>query len=361
MTRIVVFGATGYTGRLTAAALVARGARPVLAGRDPAKLARVAADSGGLETAVADVSRPDTVRALVGAGDVLVTTVGPFARYGAPAVEAALDAGAHYVDSTGEAPFVREVFESYADRAQRSALLTAMGYDYVPGNLAGALALRVAPEATRVDVGYFQSGGGGMSSGTRASAAGVVLAPQHSFRGGRLRSEPSARHVRSFPVGGRSLPAASSGGTEPYTLPRLSPALTEVGVYLGWFGAATRPLQALSLGFSALRRLPGAGALLDAAVRPPGDAATGTGPSAEVRARRRSRVVALACDDGGRQLASVEVAGVDGYDFTAGMLAWAAEQLAAGVVRGTGALGPVDAFGLEALERGCAEAGLRAV
>ena len=79
--RIVLFGATGYTGRLAADAFVERGARPVLAARDPRKLSKMAADLGGLETQVADVSRPETVRALVGEGDVLVTTVGPFTQF----------------------------------------------------------------------------------------------------------------------------------------------------------------------------------------------------------------------------------------------------------------------------------------
>jgi short subunit dehydrogenase-like uncharacterized protein len=98
--RIVLFGATGYTGELTARELAGIGERPVLAGRDGARL-RVLADAlGGLEWAVADVGRPESVRARVGEGDVLVSTVGPFARWGAPAVEAALAAGAHYLDST---------------------------------------------------------------------------------------------------------------------------------------------------------------------------------------------------------------------------------------------------------------------
>ena len=75
---------------------------------------------------------------------MLVTTVGPFVRWGDPAAEAAIDRGAHYLDSTGEAEFIREVFESYGPAAERPAcgMLTAFGYDWVPGNLAGALALR---------------------------------------------------------------------------------------------------------------------------------------------------------------------------------------------------------------------------
>src|SRR3954454_13972905 len=177
--RIVLFGATGYTGELTARELAGIGERPVLAARSEARVRALADELGGLEWAVADVRRPETVHALVGAGDVLVSCVGPFARWGGPAVEAAVAASAHYLDSTGETPFIRRVFESYGPRAAQAgcALVTAMGYDWVPGNLAGALALREAGEgATRLDIGYFllgegSAGASAMSGGTRASAA----------------------------------------------------------------------------------------------------------------------------------------------------------------------------------------------
>src|SRR3954451_10960326 len=103
--RIVLFGATGYTGELTARELAGIGERPVLAARDGARVRALADQLGGLDWEVADVARPESVRALVGPGDVLVSTVGPFTRWGAPAVEAAIAAGAHYLDSTGETPF----------------------------------------------------------------------------------------------------------------------------------------------------------------------------------------------------------------------------------------------------------------
>ena len=78
---------------------------------------------------------PASVAALVGPGDVLVSTVGPFVRYGGAAVEAAVMAGAHYVDTTGEPAFVRGVFDEWAApaRAVGSVLLPAFGYDYLPG------------------------------------------------------------------------------------------------------------------------------------------------------------------------------------------------------------------------------------
>ncbi|MGO1289494.1 MAG: saccharopine dehydrogenase NADP-binding domain-containing protein, partial [Cellulosimicrobium funkei] len=196
--RIVLLGATGYTGTLVAHELVARGARPVLAGRSEDRLDALAADlatetpaatapsaarhraeptgspeavsppSGTsartpLETAVADVDDARTVRALVGPGDVLVSTVGPFGRHGGPAVEAAIDAGAVYLDSTGEPAFIRRVFDELGPRARRTgaALLTAFGHDWVPGNLAGALALQEeGADAVRLEIGYFPTGGG---------------------------------------------------------------------------------------------------------------------------------------------------------------------------------------------------------
>src|SRR5438067_532901 len=99
--RIVLFGATGYTGRLVADALVERGARPVLAARSAGKLREMAEQLGGLDHETADVAQPDTVRALVERGDVLVTTVGPFQRFGEPALHAAIDGrAAAYIDST---------------------------------------------------------------------------------------------------------------------------------------------------------------------------------------------------------------------------------------------------------------------
>ncbi len=116
--RIVLFGATGYTGRLTAKALTEH--RREAAARRPQqgrRSTRSPPSSGGeLETAVADVSDPGSVRSLLGDGDVMLTTVGPFARWGEPAIEAAIDAGCPYIDSTGEPAFIRRTFEEWGPR-----------------------------------------------------------------------------------------------------------------------------------------------------------------------------------------------------------------------------------------------------
>jgi short subunit dehydrogenase-like uncharacterized protein len=363
--RIVLFGATGYTGELTARALAGRGAAPVLAGRSPAKLDALASELGGLDTQVADVADPASVRALVERGDVLVSTVGPFARFGEPAVQAAITGGAHYIDSAGETPFIRQVFERHGRGAEAAGcgLLTAFGGDWVPGNLAGALALRDAGDAaTRVEIAYYATGSGmggdGMSGGTRASAAATLIDSGYTFRGGRLATERNAARVKSFETRpGRSKPAISVGTSEHFALPRLAPGLREVDVYLGWFGPASRALQAFSVAGAVATRIPGvkgaANALAGRFVK-----GSSGGPDAEARAATGTLVLASAYGPGGDELGHVRLEGANGYDFTAAMLAWGAEQAAAGALKGTGALGPVDGFGLDELERGVAEAGI---
>jgi short subunit dehydrogenase-like uncharacterized protein len=358
--RIVLFGATGYTGRLTAEALVRRGAEPVLAARNEERLRKLAAELGGLETAVADVSRPETVRALVSEGDVLLTTVGPFVRWGAPAIEAAIGAGATYIDSTGEPPFIREVFERYDAQgtAAGAGLLTAFGYDFVPGNLAAALALeRAGDAATKVALGYFLRGKANVreavSGGTLASLAGVVLSPHFAFRDGRLITERSAKRVRSFHCGGRELSGISIGSSEHFTLPKIHPSLREVDAYLGWFGPASRAMQVMSLS----GELPGLRAGVERLGRRFVKGSTG-GPDAEARARSGSLVVAEAYAPNGALLARVEMKGPNGYTFTGDVLAWGAQRALEQGLAGSGALGPVEAFGLRELEAGCAELGL---
>ena len=94
-----------------------------------------------------------------------------------------------------------------------------------------------------------------MSGGTMASTAGAMLEPGFAFQGGRVVTEGAARRIRSFDVHGKRLQAVSIGSSEHFTLPPLSPALTEVDCYLGWFGAMSRPMQISSLGLGAITRV----------------------------------------------------------------------------------------------------------
>ena len=348
--RIIIFGATGFTGRQVAERLAVQGAAPVLAGRSEAPL-RELGERLGVQWRLADALRRNSVFALMEKGDVLVSTVGPFAKWGEPAVRAAIAAGGTYIDSTGEAAFIRRVFEEFGAPAERAgaALLPAMGYDFVPGSLAAALALEEAGDAAvRVDVGYYAFGAGS-SAGTRASAVGVLLDESHTFRDGALRLVRTAERVRSFSVRGKDREAFSIGGSEQLGLPASYPRLREINAYLGWFGPLARPLQAAGLAGSMAMRLPGVRAAMKAAADRVAGVTGGPEPGNGV-----SWVVAEAYDEGGDRLAAVELSGPEPYGLTADLIAWAAQQ----PVDGAGALGPVRAFGVEALEEGCRQAGL---
>jgi saccharopine dehydrogenase-like NADP-dependent oxidoreductase len=128
---IVVFGATGYTGGLVAEALLRRTIEPVLAARSREKLTEMSNRLGGLDIRTADVNRPETVEALVRKGDVLISTVGPFGRWGWPALDAAVSNGAHYIDSCGEGPFITATtlppVRRTARSFPRSAMTTSLG------------------------------------------------------------------------------------------------------------------------------------------------------------------------------------------------------------------------------------------
>lgn len=360
----MLFGATGFTGRLTAADLVASGERPLLVGRDQGKLDALATSlDGAAETAVANVEAPHTLRELLSDGDVLISTVGPFARWGDAAARAAIDAGVHYLDSTGEPVFIRRIFEHYGAQAAAAGcgLLTAFGFDYVPGALAASLALRDAGDGARgVDIGYFLVGDVGReaaSGGTLASMAGIVADPGFAWRGGALVTTRTSASAQKFRVDGSDRYGVSVPGSEHFTVPRVAPDVRDVGVYLGAFGKLSRPMAALAPITAVLTRIPGTAKAMERLanrVRPPGE-----GPSAEVRARQRSWVAAVARDAQGAELATVDLAGPDPYDLTAAFLAWGAITARDGAIHGTGALGPVEAFGLDPLAAAAEAAGLR--
>ena len=342
MGRIVLFGATGYTGRLAAEAMVERGLRPVLAARRRERLEAMAASWAVWRPRWRTWPTRPSVRALVERGDVLVTTVGPFARWAARR-RGRLAAGAHYIDSTGEPAFIREVFERYGPVAERSAaaMLTAFGYDWVPGNLAGGIALeRAGGAAVRVDIGYFIKGKARderRDDGVDRRRAGR---PELRLPRRRVQTERGAKRVRGFQVGSKKRDGGLGRQLEHFALPRIAPQLREVNAYLGWFGPLARPMQVMSMGD---RRCRAASSLLKALGNRFVKGSTG-GPDAESARKSGSHIVAIAYDSGGRELAQAELTGVDGYtsrpDARLGRPA-----RGRGRPQGTGALGPVDGSG----------------
>ena len=140
---IVLYGATGYSGRLTAEYLAARGspARIALAGRDTGRLQAVRQALGPAAQdwplLVADAAQPSTLAAVAERTQVVATTVGPYAQYGLPLVAACARAGTDYADLTGELMFVRDSIDLYHKQAVDTGarIVTSCGFDSVPSDL----------------------------------------------------------------------------------------------------------------------------------------------------------------------------------------------------------------------------------
>ncbi len=117
----MLYGATGYTGRLVLDELERRGLECVLGGRDEAKLARLA-DGRGATVRVAPLDDARALRELLADASAVISCAGPFTLAGHALVRAAIDTGTHYVDSTGEQPFIKQVFDDHGAAAERAGV-----------------------------------------------------------------------------------------------------------------------------------------------------------------------------------------------------------------------------------------------
>ena len=184
---IVLYGATGFVGKLTAEYLAdVGGARIALAGRSPEKLRAVRDTLGesaqSWELITADATKPSTLDAMAARTQVVVTTVGPYNRYGLPLVAACAAAGTDYADLTGEPMFMRESIDHFHKQAidTGARIVHACGFDSIPSDLTvHALYRQVTADGegeltdTTLVVRRMAAG---LSGGTVASMADVVRA-----------------------------------------------------------------------------------------------------------------------------------------------------------------------------------------
>ena len=151
---VVVFGASGVTGRRVAAYLAERagevGAKWAAAGRDPGKVERVLGELGvePPEVLAADVGDPASLAAMASRARVVLDLVGPYTLYGEPVIAACVEGGAHYVDLTGEIPFVRRTIDAHHERAAAAGVkvVEVCGFEALPPDLAVLLAAETARE-----------------------------------------------------------------------------------------------------------------------------------------------------------------------------------------------------------------------
>lgn len=195
---LVLVGATGFVGRLTAAHLAetAGEARIALAGRDLGRLEQARASlppaASTWELVVVDVTDAEQAAALARRTTVVCSTVGPYEQYGKALVRACAEAGTHYCDLTGEVTFVRWSIDTVGPIAERTGarIVHSCGFDSVPSDLGVLETARAAAEAgdgtlTRT-VTHVRSMRGGISGGTVASMRGQVVRAGEDPSVGRL-------------------------------------------------------------------------------------------------------------------------------------------------------------------------------
>lgn len=350
---IALYGATGYTGRLVAAELARNGARFILAGRNRDKLEKLAADlhresgEGGTPRGPAPRFRAvgtDDARGLRDLFDgcsAVISCAGPFILHGEPVLAAALDAGAHYLDTTGEQPFMLTAFETYGGRAAEAglAVLPAMGYDYVPADLLVAMTAKGLAAADRVRIGYyspFQP-----SRGTARSSLEMIKGGDLEWRDGALRpaSQQVSRPDFDFgsSLGIKRMIRFPSG--EHLTVPRHLPVRSvETSMTADSIlpSKATRLLPSLARPAGLAMRTPARAAIN----RMIGLMPEGAGPEGRSRAR-----FTIVCDvSTGSENRRGRITGTDVYGLTAAMIVKGALAAARGEIEAAGALAPAEAF-----------------
>lgn len=177
---IIVLGATGFTGRLTCRYLLRKAelkGRWGIAGRSQAKLDALKKEIGAdVPTFVADAASLSTVDAVVAQAVCVIACAGPFTHVGMPVVDACMRHGTHYVDSTGEFNYVRQVIEKYHDEAAKKgiAIVPCCGFDCVPADIGNYVVHQEAGEELKVVRGYFDLNTAGISNGT-ANTVSVLM------------------------------------------------------------------------------------------------------------------------------------------------------------------------------------------
>ncbi|UOB08876.1 saccharopine dehydrogenase NADP-binding domain-containing protein [Streptomyces sp. HP-A2021] len=342
---IVLFGATSFAGALTAEYLAAQapeGLRWAIAGRSAQKLERLRERlPSGAEVGVlrADVSDPDSVRALAEHARVVATTVGPYVTYGEELVAACADTGTDYLDLCGEPEFVDLMYVKHDARARETGarLVHAAGFDSIPHDLGVYFTVQQLPEDVPLTVEGFVTADAAFSGGTFASALNQFARQREMAAAARDRRRHEPRLVgrrASAPSGAPRF--AKEVGAWALPMPTIDPQIVRRSASaLDRYGPDFRYRQ-----YAAVRHLPVAvggvaavGALVAAAQVPParrwlsGWLRPGDGPSAEKRAK--SWFSLRFVGEGGGRRVYTEVSGGDpGYDETAKMLAESALCLA---------------------------------
>jgi short subunit dehydrogenase-like uncharacterized protein len=365
---ITLFGATGFTGALTAEYLAANAPpelRWAIAGRNQQKLDDVRGKLDGAEPGViqADSTDESSLRALAERTKVVISTVGPYLNYGEPLVAACAAAGTDYVDLTGEPEFVDQMWLKYHEEAQRNGarIVHSCGFDSIPYDLGALYTVQQLPDSAPIKLEGFVRTNGAFSGGTYASAITAFSRVRQMVATGRERrrqeSRPQGRKIsgslaaphRDSVAGGWVVPFPT---IDPQTVLRSAQALDRYGPEFTYSHYIVVRNPALIPALAA-----GAGTVIGLAQVPPARAAllklkpSGEGPSPEQRAKHWFKVKFRGRADGTQVVTQVS-GGDPGYGETSKMLAESAMCLAGDELPPTaGQVTPAVAMGQALIDR----------
>jgi short subunit dehydrogenase-like uncharacterized protein len=341
---LALFGATGFTGGLTARYLAANGPdglRWALVGRNRDKLEAVRSSLESLlgrgvpapELLVADAADASALAKVAEATKVVVTTVGPYALYGESLVAACAAAGTDYIDLTGEPEFVDRMWLGYHQKARESGarLVHCCGFDSIPHDLGAYFTVKQLPEGVPLTVNGYVRTGAEFSGGTYSSAINGFARARQTVSAARRRRQleqrPAGRKVhsasprprRDSDLGGWVTPLPTIDGA---IVRRSAAALERYGPDFTYgHNAVARHLSSVAAtvgGVGAalvLSQLPPTRKLLLKAFPSPGE-----GPSEEIRAKSWFKITFVG-EGGGKRIVTEVSGGDPGYGETSKMLA----------------------------------------
>jgi short subunit dehydrogenase-like uncharacterized protein len=335
---LVVFGATGFTGRLVAEYLAERlrgtPVRWAIAGRSAAKLGEIERAIAAIDPLArvgvveASVEDPASLARMAARTQVVANTVGPYARYGEAVVRACVESGADQVDITGEPEYVSGLLERWDAPARERGvrIVSCCGFDSIPHDLGALFTVRLLPRGEAITLTGVVRASGGFSGGTWHSAVEAMGLLGRGPRRAAAPPEPEGRTVGRVArglhwdrrEGGWVVPLPT---IDPQIVRRSARALDDFGPdfrYGHYMGVGSTPVLvggALALGgVAALSRFGPTRALLLKARAP------GEGPGPEQRAKSWFRVTFTAKSKSKTVVTRVS-GGDPGYGETAKMLA----------------------------------------
>jgi short subunit dehydrogenase-like uncharacterized protein len=317
--RVLIYGATGYTGRLIAERLRNSRRHLVVAGRTPDRVQALAAELGvaGEVMAIDDAEALDSALEDV---DVLINAASPFALTAPALIESCLRTNTHYLDIAGELPvFLNAFLHDEAARGRGIMIMPGAGFGVVASDCLAVHVAALVPNAKYLRVAVRP---GSISRGSFRSALEVANSPLSIRRNGKLTLLPVGRLQRAFDFGDGETESVAVSWADVFTAYH-STGIRNIEAYFE-AGFAARALYQLGAGVAGAMQLRPVRALIDAVA-----GAWPEGPS-EVRRQSERCVIVAEAEDSWRQVRCARLETPDGYSFTAEAAATIAKRIIGG-------------------------------